>query len=129
MICKTASQKISALARVAPYMNKEKKQKLMNAFFRSQFSYCSLVWMFHTRRLETKINHLHERCLRLVYSDNTSTFQELLHKDDAITFHHRNLQLLAIELFKCKNKLSDLTKEVFIHDENNKNTRQTPYFR
>ena len=34
-ICKKASQKVSALARVAPYMSIKKKRKLMNAFFRS----------------------------------------------------------------------------------------------
>jgi len=129
MIYKKASQKISALARVAPYINQKKKQRLMNAFFRSQFNYCSLVWMFHVRRLDQKINHLHERCLRIVYSDHTSTFEQLLEKDGAIKFHHKNLQLLAIELFKCKNNISDLTKEIFKHDENIKVNRKTPYFR
>ena len=128
-ICKKASQKISALARVAPYMNLKKKQKLMNAFFRSQFNYCSLVWMFHVRRLDKKINHLHERCLRIVYCDYTSSFEQLLEKDGANKFHQKNLQLLAIELFKRKNNISDLTKEVFFHDENIKVNRKTPYFR
>ena len=128
-ICKKASQKISALARAAPYMNLKKKKKLMNAFFRSQFNYCPLVWMFHVRRLNKKINHLHERCLRIVYSDHTSTFEQLLEKDGALKFHHKNLQLLAIELFKRKNNISDQTKEIFIHDENIKVNRQTPYFR
>ena len=76
-IHKKASQKISALARVAPYMNQKKKQKLMNAFFRTQFNYCLLVWMFHVRRLDQKTNHHHERCLRIVYSDHISIFEQL----------------------------------------------------
>jgi len=90
-ICKKASQKISALARVVPFMSLSKKKNLMNAFFCSQFKYCSLVWMFHVRKLEKKINHLHERCLRIVYSDQLSTFEQLLEKDNAIKFHYRNL--------------------------------------
>jgi len=102
----------------------------MNAFFCSQFKYCSLVWMFHVRKLEKKINHLHEKCLRIVYSDQLSTFEQLLEKDNAIKFHHRNLQQLSMELYQCKNNISDLTKEIFIHDENIKTvTRKTPYFR
>ena len=36
-VCKIASQKLSALARIATYIDISKKRKLMNAFFRSQF--------------------------------------------------------------------------------------------
>ena len=42
-ICKKAGRKISALARVTPYMGIAKKRIHMNAFFFSQFSYCPLV--------------------------------------------------------------------------------------
>ena len=62
--------------------------------------YCSLIWMFHSRLLENKINRLQERCLRIVYTDTYSTFEELLVFDGSIKFHERALQLLAIELFK-----------------------------
>ena len=41
----------------------------MNAFFKSQFSYCPL---------NNKINRLQERCLRIIYNDNTSSFIDLL---------------------------------------------------
>ena len=47
-ICKKAGRKISALARVTPYMGIAKKCILMNAFLTSQFSYCPLVWMCHS---------------------------------------------------------------------------------
>ena len=49
---------------------------------------------------------IHERALRIVYRDENSTFKELLKKDGSVTIHHRNVQLLAIELFKHKNGLS-----------------------
>ena len=68
-LCKKASRKIHALARVTPYMNMAKKRILMNAFFKSQFSYCPLVWMCHSHANNSKINRLHERCLRIIYSD------------------------------------------------------------
>ena len=67
--------------------------------------------------------------MRIVYLDDDSIFEELLERDNTISRHHKNLQLLALELFKCKNNLSNITKEVFIHDENLKTTRQTSYFR
>ena len=70
----------------------------MNAFFKCQFRYCPLIWMFHSRHLENKINRLQERCLRIVYTDTYSTFEDLLVFDGSIKFHERALQLLAIEL-------------------------------
>ena len=61
-ICQKISKKLNALARLAPYMETTKK-RIMNAFFKSQFNYCPLVWMFCSRSLNTKINRLHERCI------------------------------------------------------------------
>ena len=42
---KKASNKINDLSRVTPFMNFSKKKMLMNYFFKSQFSYCPLVWV------------------------------------------------------------------------------------
>ena len=42
-LCKKVSRKIHTLDRVTPYMTVSKRRILMNAFFRSQFSYCPLV--------------------------------------------------------------------------------------
>ena len=78
----------------------------MNDFITSQFGYSPLVWMFHSRGLNNRINKIHEKALRLVYSDNQSTFSELLIKDSSMTIHERNLQPLAIEVYKTINNLS-----------------------
>ena len=86
-------------------MNNDKLQLLMKAFIESQFSYCPLVWMFHSRALNNRINHLHERALRLDYKDNNSSFVELLHKDGSFSIHDRALQKLATELYKLKHDL------------------------
>ena len=64
-----ASMKITALARVLPYMTLKQRRTLMKAYFMSQFGYCPLVWMNHSRSLNNRINTLHERALRLVYND------------------------------------------------------------
>ena len=101
-MCKKASRKIHALARVRPYMNIAKKRILMNAFFKSQFSYCPLVWMCHSRANNSKINWLYERCLTIIYSDKQSSFEELLEKDGSVSIHQRNLQVLATEMDKVR---------------------------
>ena len=51
----------------------------MKAFINSQFGYCLLVWMNHSRKLNNRINRIHERALRVVYNDENSTFDELVH--------------------------------------------------
>ena len=48
-LCKTASQKLNALARIANYMDLSERKCLMKAFVTSQFSYCPLIWIFHCR--------------------------------------------------------------------------------
>ena len=108
-----------------------KKNNLMNAFFNSQFSYCPLVWMYHSRALNNKINRLHERCLRLIYNDKQLTFEELLEKDDSASIHIRNLQTIAIEMCKVMNGgYPEITKEIFrIREESEYNLRHQNTFR
>ena len=100
------NQKLHALARISKYMNKDKLRLIMRTFITSQFNYAPLTWMFHSRTLNNKINRLHERALRLVYEDENLTFQELLDLDESMSIHHRNIQKLAIKMFKIKNNLS-----------------------
>ena len=113
-MCKKATQKLHALARIARYMDFEKRKTIMHAFIMSQFNYCPLVWMFYSRKMNNQINSIHERSLRIAYDDKISSFDELLRRDCAVTIHQKNLQYLAIEIFKVKNDLSpDIMKEVF----------------
>ena len=86
-LCKKGNQKLLALARISKYLSHNKLKQLMKTFIESQFNYCPLLWMFHSRTLNNKINKLHERALRIVYRNDDLTFQELLDKDGAITIH------------------------------------------
>ena len=129
-LCKKASSKIHALARISPYLDLYKRKLLMNSFFNAQFGYCPLVWMFCSRSINNKINSLHERCLRLIYNDKSSSFDELLKFDKSVTIHQRNLQKLALEMFKVLNSSSpEIMKEVFpLNTCNNYDLRHTRQF-
>ena len=60
-------------------MNTNKRRVLMKAFITSQFSYCPLVCMFDGRTMNNRIITLHEKALRLVYTNKSNlSFDDLL---------------------------------------------------
>ena len=64
---------------------------------------------------------MHERCLRVIYNNKTSSFVNLLAKDGSVTIHTRNLLVLATEIFKIhKNMSTELMQGPFC-------VRQTHY--
>ena len=123
-LCKKGNQKLHALARVSKYLSRDKLKLLLKSFISSQFNYCPLIWMFHNRTLNNKINKLHGRALRLVYKNDDLTFQELLVMDISVTVREKNIQRLAIEMFKFKNKISHIPiQELFKEHENSYDLR------
>ena len=104
--CKIASQKLHALARISIYMEPEKLKLLTKAFVMSRFTYCSLIWMFHDRNFNNKINRIHEIALRIAYKDNVSSFDKLQLTGNLVTVHQRNSHLLTIETYKASHDLN-----------------------
>ena len=58
--------------------------------------------MCHSRINNTKINKVHERCLRIIYNDKISSFKNLLENDDSASINNKNLQVLAADILKIK---------------------------
>ena len=105
-LCKKASQKLYALSRISYLLETEKLKHIMRAFILSQFSYCPLVWMFCDRHLDSKINHIHKKALSIAYKDSVSAFDTLLIRDNSVSVHKRNLQLLMTEIYKTKSNIT-----------------------
>ena len=99
---------------MASFLKFEQRKLLLKAFSTAQFSYAPLIWMFDSRKLNNRMNHINERALGLVHKDYTNSFHELLLKDNSYRIHHGNLQKLAIEIFKVKLGLApEIMKIVF----------------
>ena len=65
-----------------------------------------------------------------MYKDYTSSFDELLFKDNSFRIHLRNLQKLAIEIFKVKVGIApDIMKNVFPIIENPYDLRNETKFK
>ena len=105
-------------------MDTAKLKQATKAFVLSQFNYCPLIWMFCKKRHDNKINHLHEMALRIAYRHNNSAFTTRLEKDNAVTIHTKNLQLLNTEIYKTHNKVHPIFMEdMFIAESSKYNLR------
>ena len=82
-------------------MPQKKLRITMKACVSSQFEYCPLIWIFHSRQINLMRGHL-----RIVYKEHFSSFEEPLSKDKSVPVHQRNLQILATEMYKILNGLS-----------------------
>ena len=80
----------------------------MKTFIESHFNYCPLKWMFHSRTMNNKISR-------------KSKFNELLKKDESFSIHHRNIQTLAVIIYKFFHVLSlSIMKNTFQVNTNNR---------
>ena len=86
--------------------------------------------MFHNRSLNHKINRLHERCLRVIYNDSHSSYDELLNLDNSVSIYHWNLQILATDMFRVyTGSATDILNELFpLKPPSNYNLRYLPEF-
>ena len=87
--------------------------------------------MFHSRAMEHRINRIHKRTLRLIYpNQHELTFKELLEKNKIVKVNQRNLQILATEIYKAKNKISpEVVNSLFEFTNKNYNLRNTSIFK
>ena len=99
-------------------MDVSRRKILMNTFFRSEFNYCPLIWMCYNRSLNH--NRLHVRCLRIIYSDKKSSFDELLDKYESVSLSKLAGPLMKVALPLAKNVLAPLglTAAMSAIDEN-----------
>ena len=101
-LCQKSIQKLHASSGISQYISPNKKRILFKTFITSQFNYCPLAWMCHSRTLNNRIINIHHRALITVYQDKKSSFEELLQKQNSVSVHMKNLQCLATEIFKVK---------------------------
>ena len=87
--------------------------------------------MYHSRAKNNKINRLHERCLRIIYEDKASTFEQLLEKDSSVSIHTRNLRFLVVEMFKVVQDIAPtIINDLFpLKERGNYNLRRKLFFK
>ena len=126
-LCTKANQKLSARSKMAKLLSFNKRNTLFQVFEEFQFKHYLIVWMFHSRCTNDKINMLHERALRIVYDNNVSTFDQLRAMEKSFCIHQQNIQRLLIEIYRALYDISeDSLKELFIRRERTISLRSKP---
>ena len=74
----------------------------------SQFTYYPLTWLTHSRGLNKKNIHIHERALPIVFKNFSMCFEGLIAKDKSITIYKQNQQQLVIGIFKGEMGISPI---------------------
>ena len=121
--------KLNALSRINHYMKQNQNEILLSSFIISHFSYCSLIWIFYSKKSTKKINAVHERFLRIILNDYESPYPLLLEEAHQITFHQRCINSLMIEVYKYLNGHSaDIMNGIFKLRENMYNRRNFHIF-
>ena len=108
-------------------MNISNRCILTKSFFNSQFNYCPLVLMFHSRSVNNNIIRLHERVLRITYNDFKSSFENLKKKMGLSQYMSKICKNSQQKMFKIwKNFCVPLMSELF-HQKVNHYDLRNPY--
>ena len=59
-ISNIVNKTLNTLHCTGDHMGLDNRNMFLKIFVESQFSYCPLIWMFHSRTLDNKINRLHD---------------------------------------------------------------------
>ena len=100
---------------------------LYRCFILSNFNYCPLVWHFCGIEDTKKMERIQERALRFVYSDFTSTYDQLLKKGNHNMLYIHRLKMMAVEVFKSINNLNPKYIGDLIHEKKNQYELRTSH--
>ena len=122
-VCKKANLKLHALNRISRFLSPKQHVLTINAYIKSLFNYCPLVWMFCYRGIMHKENKIHKWSLRFLLRNCKGDFQDLLRSSGNISIHRICMNSLLTEAFKYIHGLSpEIMNEVFSTRANIYNT-------
>ena len=111
-VCKKARQQIGVLRRLRKLIP---SIQLYKAAILPYLTYCSTIWHFCRASDERKVERLQERALRVVFNNESVSYDELLRLAELPSLVNRKLQEIAILMFKAKkNQLPTQIQERFM---------------
>ena len=105
-VCIKAGRQLNILQRLKGVLDYKSRMVIYKSLIMSNFNYCPIVWMFTGKKSLDKIENIKKRALRFVLDDYGSSYHDLLIQTEVPGIKIMTLRLLAIEVFKCVNKLN-----------------------
>ena len=101
VVCNKVNKQLQVIKRFKRLARRKTRQRLYNAFKQPAFQYCSDVWHHCSGRSKDKLEQLNEQALRVVLDDQSSIYEELLHKPHTVTLEQRRIQNMLVTMYKC----------------------------
>ena len=100
-VCKKASQQMGVILKTSKetYIPTHAKLQLYKAAIFSHLTYCSTIWHFCRASDKRKVERLQERALRVVFNNESVSYDELLRLAELPSLVNRRLQEIAILMF------------------------------
>ena len=125
LMCRKAARQLNALSRISRFLNVSSRRIIYQSFIASNFTYCPVVWHFCGKVNNSKIEKIHERALRIIHCDYSSSYEELLNMTGASTCLASRLKTLTLEVFKSvTNRNPTPLSDLFIVKDTNYDLRQ-----
>ncbi len=86
--------------RLSNIIDLEIKKAMYQSFILSNFNYCPVVWMLCSQGNIRKMEKIQLRALRFLYSDFTSSYDELLIKCGQPSVSVHLFRTMAVEVYK-----------------------------
>ena len=71
----------------------------MASFITSQVQHFLLIWMFHRKKMNSKIHKINGRTLRLLFKEKSASFEELFTNDDSVSIHQGSFHRVVTEMY------------------------------
>ena len=117
-LCKKAAGQLNAICRSQRFIGNSENKVLIDSFAYSIFIFCPMVWMHTSQKSIRKIERIQERAFRLLLTDYTSTYNDLIVQMGKSTMSIKRHRTLCLEIFKNLNNLNpSYMKDIFVKNK------------
>ena len=104
-LCNKSNAKVQILKRIAQYLSVDCRLAIVRSFIISQFLYCSILFLFCRRFYSDRMDKIVYRALKVVFSDYSSSYEELLTRSNLKNLEIQRQKALLCEIYKSINDI------------------------